>query len=129
MSWKQFLKPNLRKIVLFVVLSIFIYVVYFSFIEKLNLYEVENTYIAIIFNLIFLLPQFILGFINFIITLYYSKSLTPQDFGILKTSPTVNSLYFVLNIVGWILNLFYWYILSCFLVWIYDKYFKKVKKK
>jgi hypothetical protein len=121
---KQFLKLDWRKIVIFVILSAFIYLTYFA-IGKLDLYQPENTYLAIIFDIIFLLPNFILTSILFLITLFYANTMTPTEFGLFKISNTYKIISSAFSITGWILVIIYWYILSCLIVWVYEK----VKKK
>jgi len=124
MNWKQFLKPDKRKIVVFLILSAFIYLTYFM-IRKLDLYQPQNTYLAIIFGIIFLLPNFILTSILFLITFFYANAMTPTEFGLFKISNTYKIISSAFSIIGWILVIIYWYILSCLIVWIYDKFRKR----
>ena len=127
MKWKQFLKPDWRKIVIFIILSVFISLLGLNFTSIFNLYQIENIFVAIIFSIIFLLPSFVLKSIQFIISLYYANILSPLEFGTLKASGTLTNLFLIFSIFGWVLDIIYWYILSCLIVLIYDKFRKKKK--
>jgi hypothetical protein len=94
-------------------------------IGKLDLYQPQNTYLAIIFDIIFLLPNFILKSILFLITLFYANSMTPTEFGLFKMSNTSQIISSAFSITGWVLGIIYWYLLSCLIVWIYDKFRKR----
>ena len=129
MNLKKFLKPDRRKIVIFLVLSGFTLTLY-SIVRKLDLYQMQNIYLTLTFGIIFFLPNFILNSILFFITFYYSSSIGPMEFGFLKESNEFKIISSVANVIGWVLSIFYWYILSCLIVWIYDKSkSRKVKKK
>jgi len=80
-----------------------------------------EAYAYAIFVVLFLLPSSIMGLIQFMLVMPYANSLTPSEFGELAKNP----LFYAFSILGWILNLIYWYILSCLIVWIYDKMKKK----
>jgi membrane protein implicated in regulation of membrane protease activity len=85
MNWKQFLKPDWRKMVLFVILLILSL-----------LYEWPCTRSSVCRGLIFS---------------YATKFFLSDNYDILWVQ-------FVLNIV-------IWYLLSCLIVWIYDKFRKR----
>jgi ABC-type multidrug transport system permease subunit len=90
----------------------------------------QNIYLTLTFGIIFFLPNFILNSILFFITFYYSSSIEPMEFGLFKESNEFKIISSVTNVTGWILSIFYWYILSCFIVWIYDRSkSREVKKK
>jgi len=99
MDWKEFLKPDWRKIVLTV----------------------------IIFLLITFLPL-LLGFCAPISTLVGGKQclLVIQPLfmflpsGSISYKPIATGLYFVPSLY-WILDIIFYYLLSCLIVWIYDK--------
>lgn len=115
MNLKKFLKPNWRKIVIFAIIF-FISIL----TSKMDYISGELVAFFIIFNPILLLPLFLLlgGCSN--VQLGDRLSL----FGGVKFCPGgINFL------IGIILSIFYWYLLSCLLLWIYDKKFRKVKKK
>jgi hypothetical protein len=103
MKWEKFFKPDWRKILIFVIL----------------------------FLLITFLP-ILLGFCATIPTVVGDKQclLVIQPFFVFLPSetisykPIVTGLYFVPSLY-WILDIIFWYLLSCLIVWIYDK----VKKK
>jgi hypothetical protein len=80
-----------------------------------------EAYAYIIFVVLFLLPSSIVGLIQFMIVMPYAKSLAPSEFWGLAKNP----LFYAFSILGWVLNLIYWYGLSCLIVWIYDKFRKK----
>jgi len=103
MNWKEFLKPEWKK----VILVIFLFVSSTGLTRFLG--DVHNVYrdnvVLNILDYIFMAP-----FILF----------TPLD----SLIPTVE----ILAIIGWlefIALIFYWYILSCLIIWIYNE----VKKK
>lgn len=117
MNWKQFLKPDRRKIVLFVLLAIlfiFSIMIYLSSIppgalcttEECKIERARQDLIDILFLLIvspfLVLDEYLVGYI-----------------------PEFSN---ALNLIAIILSFFYWYILSCFIVWIYDRFRKKNKK-
>jgi hypothetical protein len=88
MNWKNFFKPDRRKIKIMVILIIltgltFPFILYFS--------PIIFTYIILIVGLPILI-----------------ESVIP---------------------VKVVLLLIYWYFISCIISWVYDRYFKKVKKK
>lgn len=88
MNWKEFLKPDRRKIVIFVILSLLFS---FSFLP---------------FSL------FVVGvstYIGFPLTIYYFS---------IRTGP-------IFSFENLILDIIVWYLLSCLIIWIYDK----VKKR
>ncbi len=98
MKWKQFLKPDWRKIVIFVVLSvIFLY----------------------LFNNAVTIGELYYPVKGFPVPYYYSRSGGMLSSGVLVDYiPSFNLLNFILNIT-------FWYLISCLIVWVYDK----VKKK
>jgi phosphatidylserine synthase len=97
MNWKKFLKPDWRKIVIFVIL-------------------------------------FVIGFITFLISSSFGVRVIPDsatEVLIAIFLPTIFITQFLgSSNIGFILilTMVYWYILSCLIVWIYDR-FRKVKKK
>lgn len=93
MNWKEFLKPDWRKIVIFVILFVMLIIIANLYPPKLIPSWLENL------NIIFYFPDFFI-------------------FEILKLS--ISTVIFL-----FILDLIYWYLLSCLIVWVYDK----VKKK
>ncbi|OGI12149.1 hypothetical protein A3K64_02335 [Candidatus Micrarchaeota archaeon RBG_16_36_9] len=105
MNWKHFLKPDWRKIILFVVVSISFFVLIAT-----NLLDCFATggipacgYKNFLLNFL-LLPFNLLGFLDF-----YIFEL-PLDF------------IFLFDILS---TLLYWYLLSYLIVWIYDKFRKR----
>jgi len=100
MNWKQFLKPDLRKIVIFVVLLVLSEIGFYKY------WTVGGSYDIILLSFI----------IIFVKRSSFSCGLDDNCWN--------NSFY-----VAEVLNIVFWYLLSCLVVWIYDKYFKKVKKK
>ena len=124
MDWKEFLKPDWKKIVIFIIFAI-ISLVLSRFILKSQPISDVDVYVNIIFVAIFLPPTLILSFIQGMIIMSYAKSLTPSEFGELITSGTLSPISSAFNVLGWILNVVYWYLLSCLIVWIYDKIKKR----
>jgi hypothetical protein len=106
MSWKEFLKLSKEK---------------------------KITLLAIIF-IFFILTLFLGLFLEyyssmiFLYLLYFYAIFPGPFFILLMMSDLPVPLDIIAFIMGIILVIFYWYFLSCFIVWIYDK-FKKVKKK
>jgi hypothetical protein len=103
MNWKQFLKPNWRKSVLFIIIAILgsffiLYGMNFSGRLGLSVFDLYSI-LFVILNLFLLIIPILSPFFNI--------------FAIF---------------IGLILNFFYWYFLACLIVWIYDK-FRKPKKK
>jgi len=100
MNWKQFLKPNWKKIVIFLIIaylgSAFIFSGYGEHIEFIKIIPTPLYWILFFtFDIMFLI---LVSFIrNGELCLF--------------------------------LSIFYWYLLSCLILWIYDTYFKKLKKK
>jgi hypothetical protein len=91
MNWKQFLKPDLRKIVLFIILmTIGMYLTFTAYVRP----PIDNP--MNVLQPLFDLPSFIVVMMEIdIIPLNY------------------------------LLSFIYWYLLSCLIVWVYDKYKKK----
>lgn len=124
MNWEQFLKPNKKKILIFialVILFILSMMIYFLSrpisetsctteeckIEREAMYARRNLNDTL-FLLIaspFIAVAFLFTWTNLIYT-------NPE-------------FYNALDIILFILSFFYWYILSCIIVWIYDKFRKK----
>ena len=111
MNWKEFLKPDWKKIVVFVVLFI-ISIPIPSLFPNL-FYNLGKNDFGVRYP-VFYLYGTPFGF-------YYIPSpvaeLTPEG----APQP-----YF--DFMGFIGNVIFWYLLSCLIIWIYDK-FRKVKKK
>jgi hypothetical protein len=112
---KQLFKPDWRKIVIFVIILILSNIPFIGYFEEI----IEPT----------VMPYHDYDFVNVfnpilnpIFWLWGGKTDTPLAY--VSYSGLGNSYYILM-----ILNVVYWYILSCLIVWIYDKYFKKVKKK
>jgi hypothetical protein len=100
MSWKQFLKPDRRKIIFFIIFSI--YDVYFYFTGACPMGNIISNCakIADMFTLIYITPVYL-------VNLFYP----PHD---------LFSAFYLL-----FLAFAYHYIISCLIVWIYDKYKKR----
>ena len=96
MNIKQFLKPDRRKIVIFIILFMI------STLIRANLfsnYELKHPYPAFAFGI---------PFVSFYII------------PIVELTPEIH-----FNFIGLFENIIFWYFLSCLLVWIYDKFKKK----
>jgi predicted neutral ceramidase superfamily lipid hydrolase len=102
MDWKQFLKPDWRKIVLTIV--IFFIPMGLGFLIVLEGFAKEAGQEF--------LPFYILRIIIILL---------------LILSPFSIILGFLPYVLKELLNLIFWYLLSCLIVWVYDKY-KKQKK-
>jgi len=99
MNFKQFLNPDWRKIVIFIIFLLLTFILVFGSFALPPSKRGEEYYIVL----------FLYYFLAFPIELTaYSDP--------------------VLGLLGFIINIFYLYLLSCFIVWIYDK-FRKVNKK
>jgi hypothetical protein len=100
MTLKQLLKPDWRKIVIFAILCI--------------IFSLINTGIS---------GELIIPIIGLPLPFYYCML---GGVVILPNKPeaicSFNYSYLIIDII-------IWYLFSCLMVWIYDKYFKKVKKK
>jgi hypothetical protein len=97
MSWKEFFKPSLNKLFLFLIIS------NYAILSILFLFrpEADNSFLDIFDTLaIFLSLPF-----------FFAKN---------------NVGYFGLNLIFYmLLTLFYWYLISCFVVWVYERLKKK----
>jgi len=99
MTIKQFLKPDWRKIVVTVIFLIY------SVIINIYFYSVDLTSTA---SIMLLLAYFL----NLPYTILFSQELIPYQFE-----------FICFIIIGFI----YQYLLSCLIIWIYDKFRKKKK--
>jgi uncharacterized membrane protein len=125
MNWKQFLKPNKKKIAIFVALVILIFVSVMIYelskpfgstlcdteecsIEREAMYARENLNDTL----------FLLTASPFLAILLSLGDLAHSNYG----------LYEALSWILFILSFVYWYVISCLIFWIYDN-FRKVKKK
>jgi len=88
MNWKEFLKPDWRKLIITIIIG---------FIGFLS-YIIMTRYIHII-QLILFLP------------IFFIVSIIPEEIFI----PL-----FILNSL-WLLSIPYWYLISCFMIWIYNE--------
>jgi len=95
MNWKQFLKPNWRKILIFVIL------IFLSSFFIWNFLPVEWMGIG------FPIP-------------FYEMQWGAPAFGI-SQQPVETSI----NSIGLIADIIFWYLMSCLIVWFYDKFRKK----
>ncbi|OGI12138.1 hypothetical protein A3K64_02280 [Candidatus Micrarchaeota archaeon RBG_16_36_9] len=108
MSWKKFLKPDWRKIIVF----IFLFLISSSY--RIDPKGINDYFYEISIEYYFWglpIPFYSCMFLEE----YLVSPLTP--------SPICNIAFELL-----IPNLIFWYLTSCLIVWIYDK-FRKVKKK
>jgi len=105
MNWKEFLKPTRWKIVL----AIFIFLLNSVLLILINIYLVSTILENFRISNLVRYPSLILIFL-----------LNPSIvyFGFVSRS-------FVESVSGIVINIFYWYILSCLIIWIYDKLKKK----
>jgi hypothetical protein len=143
MGWKEFLKPDKRKVAVFFIICC-VYLVLASLFaiilnaqtpsppyEAISPLEAYPYVIFVIFIIrLFLLPgSSILGIIQFWIMVHYSRSMSIEEFGKFIHSDIFVYTSTLLSILGWILNLIYWYCLSCLIIWAYDKLKKKPEEK
>ena len=128
MNFKQFLKPDWRKIVIFVLIVIF------SFIINYTENYLENNAV----HCEFVLPVGadscqIIDYpkpITFFVALSYLILWSPSETIFLTFYETLIGNLMRQNLIVFsIPSLIFWYLLSCLITWYYDKYFKKVKKK
>jgi hypothetical protein len=103
MNWKEFLKPSKKKIAIFIVTIIL------SFLYRTPPYDS-----LLIFTYILNLPILFLDYLSNIFNIF--GNLPSEKFEILVT------------LIFFILTFFYWYLLSCLIVWIYDKLKKKISR-
>jgi len=97
MNWKEFLKPDWRKIVVFVILFIL------------------SSFISAYFNTIYSA----IGFCSSI-KAGFPLAFNTEISGIECGGDSSN-----FDIFSFILDIIFWYLLSCLIVWIYDKFRKK----
>jgi len=121
MNWKQFLKPDWRKIMVFVIFLILTSLTFFcSFTAKIS-------------SLITDLSPWDLTCMSYT-TLFFGSKLEPSVLGLLGN--VIGSLLIIINIVPFYLVAFnnllgtfvwilYWYLFSCLIIWIYDKFRKR----
>jgi hypothetical protein len=109
MNYKQFLKPDWRKIVLFFIIAFLGSIVILSLGFGTEILPIRFMPEALFWIFLFI---FDLTFIAF----YELTSI------FIWSGETLFSIFSILT-------LFYWYILSCSIVLVYDRYFKKLKKK
>lgn len=101
MSWKEFLKPDWRKIILTIPLFIWGIFGFFIVVSEMG------------FNILF-----VIGLIGMVISLpiiliFFSTSLIPIE--------VLN----VLSVLMVILDVLYAYLISCLIAWVYDKLKKR----
>ena len=96
MNWKEFLKPDWKKIVIFVILFIL-----FSFLMN-NPFYIED-------------KGFPLVYLDFAV---YGPSLLASGTLIDYRGP-------IFSIMNLVVDFIFWYLLSCLIIWVYNK----VKKK
>jgi predicted Na+-dependent transporter len=102
MKVKEFLKPSWRKLIIFLI------IVFLSFTIGRGNYGGILTVVGVFYNPIFWLP---LGIV-------YGSFVIIESEGhllrlLLEYSPRL--------LIGFILTIFYWYILSCLAIWLYDR--------
>lgn len=97
MNWKQFLKPDWKKIVVFIL--------FFSLISYISPFLHDY-----IFPCVYVGPDSCMGE-------FYGL---PLIFGV-----RLLAVFRLDNIIFLITDLIFWYLLSCLIVWIYDKFIKK----
>jgi hypothetical protein len=122
MNWKQFLKPDCKKIVIFAIFLIITFIPFFC------------PFTSIVSSVITDISAWDLTCYSYIKLFYGSEQREPvQGFGnepismfftIINLPPLIFAI-FVNDFVGTIVWIIYWYVISCFIVWVYDK----VKKK
>jgi hypothetical protein len=102
---KKFLKPDLRKIVVFAIIAIISWcLLYFTFILVGETIPVW----LIAINFVLWLPLFI-----FYLLMIGSASLFID--------------IYTTGIIAWVFSIFYWYLLSCLIVFGYNKFRKRTK--
>ena len=108
---KQFLKPDRRKIATFVVILVIFYL------------SGQFGYPLSIISIILVLPLFILSqelYTNYMVFLFSIILVLPLF--ILTQELYTNHMVFLFSII---LLVIFWYLLSCLIVWIYDKFRKE----
>ncbi len=103
MNWKQFLKPDWRKIVIFI---------FFTFIGLFMLFSGKCWWSNGSTHCFISLVGVVFNFLWIILRLLF-----------VELNLTENLVY-----IGFLLSIIYWYLLSCLIVWIYYK-LRKPKKK
>ena len=98
MKWKQFLKPSWKKIIIFIIFSI----VFLMFSRRNLLPGGELINEAVGFPLPFKL-------------LYTEAPIAGQYVSLMKL---LFAAFFVIDVI-------FWYLISCLIVWIYDRFKKK----
>ena len=105
MNWKEFLKPDWRKVVITIVLLLF--GIFGSSFIPLSV-ELPGRSVPVFF-IILLWPSLIF-------------TCVPTKGGI------ICRLYGIDIYIGYFITILYLYLLSCLIVWIYNKHLKKTKK-
>lgn len=109
MSWKQFLKPNRRKIIL--VCFIFLFTIFLRGI----VIKVEIKSLELMEKI--LSPHYLL---YVTIETWRTPWGTPLPF--ISLSPILGViLYYLLVISSFVIGLFYWYLIACLITFIYEK--------
>jgi len=126
MNWKEFLKPTFRKIMIFIVL----FVTFISLNIIVSVCGPDKTLSCDTTYNLHLLTETTL----FLPTTTFST--IPNFYTVCSVNATTGTtcipglLIEEQEIIFNIISIFiYWYILSCLIIWIYDKKLKKVKKK
>ena len=120
MNWKQFLKPTLGKIVIFIAFGIisFLILTYYTFVNTCAGGCVDpncpQLHCRMQTTNLMLMPSFPLLSTNFINI--GDEVNVERDWPLGSNTPAV-----------WITSIIYWYILSCLIVWIYGKFRGKKK--
>jgi len=121
MNWKEFLKPDWRRIVIFLVLTTIFFVD--NFYSSMSRHPCP---LPLCSNPISLpwrsCPVCSIRFSDYLSGIIY-YAIYPSV--LLYYFPSISSLTVILLAI----QLIYFYFLSCLIIWIYDKKFKKVKKK
>jgi len=124
MKLKEFLKPDWRKIAIFVSVIVFSFIIQYLESTDLNCEMILPAGYERCDGWIYHYPRFLDTFVEFSYSLWMPSELIYLIF--YETS--LGKLMWQNIIIFSIPSLIFWYLLSCFIVWIYVK-FRKVKKK
>jgi len=105
MNIKQFLKPNRKKIIIFIIILILLVIFRGFFLRPLNALSLMNQYAYFVIVRLIMAPFFILTF-----PFYFFG-----EFGS----------FAIIGLIIGIIGLIFWYLISCFIVWVIGKFKNK----
>ena len=132
MKWKQFLKPDWKKIIVFLLVVLHVHLFAYS---EIGVVEMSGPIImseSAVYRsnpLLFPLSSNLVCEISYVASISWSCSHNINFYSQTNDLPDKPSIDFFFNnyFIQMYANLIYWYFVSCLMVWIYGKFKKKSK--